>query len=458
MSLRDRMLRAGALCLMSTLAASCDAAAARAPGRPLPDTVLALIGERRTVGINAFRRGWAQVAPPARPDSLTPEGAQRFLDLLIDKEALAQRALEERWVWSPGESAQVASLRDRMMMRVALDSALAGAVRDYSAQGEPPPDPEALGVALRESTVARLAATYDEALLARLARAFAVIPQPSADSSIAARMRAVGPRPTIEPADVARAVASSSVGAYGVAELLDAWDKLSPLFRPRVASAEQVRDLVKNGLYQRALRLEAERRRLDRHPRVVDAMERQREYLAVQHLVARDVYAGIPVDSLTLLRYYRRDPEAWSVPARLRVVSLLLASRGEAMRMAVQLRDPAAAESLVALGLRQGVDYRAEIAARGDSALFAAGLRAGTGAVLGPDSVGGGWQVVQVGALLPARPRAFEEAREEVASAWSGVEGSRRLAALLARLRKHARVTVNRPALDRLVREGPARD
>ncbi|MEK7331610.1 MAG: peptidylprolyl isomerase, partial [Candidatus Eisenbacteria bacterium] len=409
----------------SRAAGSPGSAAARTPtrrtstvllprGRPLSDTVLAVVGDRRTVGIAAFRRGWAQVAPPARPDSLTPQGARRFLDLLIDKETLAERAIQETWEWTSLESAQVANLGDRAMMRTALDSALAAAAATRTAHGEPALGPEPLGVAVRESTVVRLEATYDEALIARLARAFAAIPRPSADSSIWSRLRAGGPMPVIDPADLGLVVAWSGVGTYKVVEMLDAWRKLNPLFRPRIETPEQVRDLVKNGLFERALRRDTERHHLDRHPRVVEAVERQREYLAVQYFVTREVYARIPTDSLTLRRYYDRDPEVWIVPTRLGIVRLLLPERGEAARMAVRLRDAAEAETLVVRGLRQRVDYRAEITARSDSALFAHALRSGTGTVLGPESVSGGWQVVRVNAVLPPRGRAFEEVRELV--------------------------------------------
>jgi hypothetical protein len=482
MSLRGRSRRAGSLWLLASLAASLVAATASvaagsraagpsgstvaktparrgspvlpARGRPLSDSVLAVVGEGRTVDADAFRRSWAQVAPPARPDSLTAAGARRFLDLLIDKEALAERATRETWEWTSLESAQVESLRDRIMMRTALDSALARAAAIRAAHGEPALGPEPLGVALRETTVARLEVTYEEALIARLASAFAALPRPSADSSIGSRLRAVGQVPGIDPADLGRVVAWSGVGTYPVVEMLDAWKKLNPLFRPRVESPEQVRDLVKNGLFERALRRDAERHHLDRHPRVLETVERQREYLAVQYFVTREVYARIPTDALTLRRYYDRDPEVWSVPTRLRIVRLLLPGRGEAARMAVRLRDAAEAETLVVRGLRQRVDYSAEISARSDSALFAAALRSGTGTVLGPDSVIGGWQVVRVSALLPAQERAFENVRERVLGAWSDEEGERRLRALLATLRKRTRVVVNEPALARLVKDG----
>src|SRR5262245_38631476 len=42
-------------------------------GHPLPDTVLAVVDGARTVTAAGFLRGWSQVTPPSRPDSLTPQ-------------------------------------------------------------------------------------------------------------------------------------------------------------------------------------------------------------------------------------------------------------------------------------------------------------------------------------------------------------------------------------------------
>ena len=423
-------------------------------GRPLPDSVLATVGDGRIVGAAAFGRQWAAVSPPARPDSLDAAGARRFLDLLVDKEVLAERAVRERYAWTPSESTQVANLGDRLVMRVALDSALAGLVRERLARGEPPLEPEPLGVALRETTVARLRIVCDAPLLERLAQAFAALSPPSADAALAARAGAGAPLPSFAADDLPREVAQSEVGPYRVAEMRDAWARLDPLYRPRVETADQVRDLVKNGLFQRALRREAERRHLDRHPRVLETLARQREYLAVESYVNHEVFAHIPNDSVTLRREYDRDPSAWTLPARFRVVMLVLPGKPEATRMALTLRDAAQADSLVARGLRQGVDYRAQITAADDSALFSAARRSGTDAVLGPDSTAGGWQVARVGAFSAPRPRGFDEVEAEVAQRWTDAEGERRLVILMASLRRKTRIVVNERGLERLVRLG----
>src|SRR5262245_38562708 len=249
-------------------------------GRLLPDSVLATIDARRIITVGDFRRGWAAVAPPARPDTLTPQAARQFLDLLIDKELLAARATEETWEWSAVESAQVAGLKDRTMMRVALDSALVAGAGARAARGDSALGAEALGVAVRESTVAKLEVRYDDVLLERLARSWKALPRPSSDSTIWSRLRTMGQMPEIVPADSGRVVAWSKAGPVRVTELLDAWAKLNPMFRPRVESADQVRDADKNSLFERVLRRDAVQGHYDRNPTVVRAVHRQEEYLA----------------------------------------------------------------------------------------------------------------------------------------------------------------------------------
>lgn len=424
-------------------------------GRPLPDSVLAVVDERRIITVGDFRRGWGAVLPPSRPDTLTPQAARQFLDLLIDKELLAARAAEETWEWSAVESAQVAGLKDRTMMRVALDSAFAAGARARAARGDSVLTSDALGVAVRESTVAQLEVRYDELLLERLARSWKALPKASPDSSIWSRLRSMGQMPEIVPADSGRVVAWSKAGTVRVTELLDAWAKLNPMFRPRVETVDQARDLVKNSLFERVLRRDAVQGHYDRHASVVRAVQRQEEYLATQYYVTREVFATIPTDDATLRRYYDKDPSVWAIPTRLRVVRFMIPEKGAAARMAVRLRDPAEADSLVARGQRQHVDYSAEITAQSESVLFRRGMKSGIGTVLGPDSVRGGWEVTRIQAVLPGQGRPLEEVKELVLKAWSDEEGERRMTALLATLRKRSKIVVNKAAVDRVGREAP---
>ena len=98
--------------------------AARARGERLPDSVLARIGARREVTLSRFLADWTQLKPPQRPDSLTPQTAREFLQLLIGKEALGEKALAERRAWAADDSAEYQALRDHLVLGAALDSAL----------------------------------------------------------------------------------------------------------------------------------------------------------------------------------------------------------------------------------------------------------------------------------------------------------------------------------------------
>jgi len=428
----------------------------------LPDTLLAIVGPggsgppERVIGLSRFVRAWSQVSPPARPDSLTPAGARGFLELLIGKEALGLAAARERWTWAPQESTGYATLEDRLVVAAMLDSALAAARTALGPAGDTL-DRQLLGMAARDSAVARLRPAWDDSLAARLARAFAALPRPSPDSSLMAQLRMLGAMPAVDPADTGRAVARWAGGEYRVSELLAAWHRLNPLARPRIESATQVRDLVRNGLFERRLREAGRARGLERRADIAAALANQREYYDVSHLVAREVYARIPTDSLTLLRFWRETEKDWALPLRVRLTRVELPGRAEAGAMALRLRDAAQAESLEAGARRAGLDYAVELGAADDSALFARALRAGTGTVLGPDSLPrGGWSVARVVAVLPGRGRSFDEVRERVADRWYGEEGERLMRALMERERRRCRVRVNEAALAALVRRPPA--
>ena len=395
------------------------------------------------------------MAPPQRPDSLTPPAARKFLDLLIDKEVLGEAAVKESWTWTARESAEVLGLEDRLTMGAVLDSALRATQARFEARGDTIRDVELLGTMTRDSTVARMAPAFDTTLTRRLAKAWAAIPKPSPDSSLMSQLRAMGTMPVVAPGDLERVVAHSSDGDIRVRELLDSWKGLNPTQRPRVSTPSQIEDLVRNALFERLLRRDAERRQLAKRPDIAAAIEKQKEYVAVSHLVGREVYEKLNADSLTLRRYYDAHPGAYDLPMRVRIVRLDLPDRATATRMALQLSSRAEAESLVARGHRRRVQYLSEIARESDSLLFDRAMAAQPGAVLGPDSTADGWTVIRVMELVAPRSRSFQEAQQLVAHAWYGEEGERRMVELIARLRKQTPVRVNDRALTRLVAEGP---
>jgi hypothetical protein len=426
------------------------AAAARGRARPLPDSILAEVGSHRRISVADFRRAWAQVEPPARSDSLTPQSAQEFLRLLVGKEALAEAALREAWAWTHPESAKFNALRDRLTLQAALEGPLAEARADLERAGTRDADGSLAGRVARDSAVARMHPVFDDAALERLARAFDALPRPSRDSGIIAQLRVLARNPQVEPRDSLAVLARTSEGDFRVCDLLDWWKTLNPLARPRVGTTEQVRDLVRNGVFERKLRAVAATLDLEHSAEIAAALDREREFLAVTHLVGREVYDSLEADSLTLRRFYDRNPDEYTIPARARCLRLEFPTRADAGRMAVRLRDRAEAESLAAKAGRQGLRYTVDLGAAGDSALFAEALRAGPDAVIGPDSADGSWRVARVIALLPPEPRSFEQARTLVEHAWYSAEGERRMVDLVERVRRKSRVVVNQRALARL--------
>lgn len=434
------------------------ASASRVAAGPA-DTILARVGPRR-VSVAEFRRSWDALRPPDRPDSLTPKSAREFLDLLVDKEALATHAVRERWVWTRQESLVYDAHRDQLTLRAALARRV-DAARDSLRRAGLPADDNAAGVAARDHFVAGLRPAFDDSLLARLVTAFQAVPRPSADSGLFAQLRMLGAVPLVRPADTLKAVATTTRGPYSTGAFLRWWAHLSPVLRPRIESPAAMRDMVGNALFETELRDEAERARLIERPDIAATLAREREGMAVDHYIRREVYDPMPYDSTTLRRFYESDPQRWALPQRVRLVRLALPSRTEAERMGARLRDRAEVETLIGEKLPDGpvpnlatppvTRFVYDVIERDEPRTFRDAIRSGSGAVLGPDSTARGWEVARVVQVIPARRRTFEEAREFVAHDWDAVEGERRMRALIARSRAALKVEINDRALRRML-------
>ena len=424
--------------------------AASTARRSMPDSVLARVGASRTVTVSEFRRAWDVLEPPVRPDSLTPEGARQFLDLLVEKEVLAEAAMREKWTWTAVDTAQYIALRDQLMLKMALDSALTDMRRRREAAGDSVLGEAALGVVVRESTVAGMNVRFEDAAVEKMRAALQALPRPSRDSSLFAQIRVMGALPVVDPKDSVLVLARSTEGPYLVRDLLLGWKSLNPLSRPRIETASHVHDLVRNGLYERRLRNEATRRRLDLHPAIASELAERREYLAVSQYVEREVYSKLMADTTLMRKFYEDHVEEYRLPDRVGLIRIVLPNRAEAGRMGARLMNEAEAETLAARARRERLSYRAEITERSDSTLFRAAHKAGVGAVLGPDSVKSGWQVARVTGLHPSRLRSYEEVADGVTQHYANVEGERRMRELIDRLRKQTSVNLNAVALAKL--------
>jgi hypothetical protein len=417
----------------------------------LPDSVLAVVATDRSITERTFQSSWKDRQRGAAASSPTPSEARQFLEVLVDRELLAAEATRHSLAWTPAESASILALTDRLAVAAALDSVLrfvrAGLVA--SRTGGIQPSDEETGIAARDTVMARLAPVWDQKLLERLTASWAALPRPTSDSSLSAQIRMISQLPQVAASDTDRVLARTPLGDYRVHELLDAWRRLSPAYRPRVDKPSQLQELVENGLFERFLRHEAERRRLATRPDVAAVVDRQRENLAIAHYVAQELPRDLTPAPGDLERTYRAHADDYAIPTRVRAIRLALDSRAAANRMALTLRDAAQAESLVSRAHARGVEYRVEVSAKTDSALFAAGLNAGTGVVIGPIQGADGWWIARIETVLPGRTRRLDEVRGDVVARWRAEESERLLRARCDELAKRIRVAYNDRAIER---------
>jgi hypothetical protein len=372
---------------------------------------------------------------------------------MIDLELMASAAARETWTWTAAESASYAGAQDQLVLRAVLDSVLAltrAALPETAAAAR---DPGVLGMAAREQITAGLGIRFEEPAVERLARAFRALPAPSSDSSLAAQVRMLQAVPALTEPQRAEVIASFTLGSCAAGELVDDWGRLNPAYRPRIDSADQVRDLVRNRAFQMWLRAEGARRRLEQRPDIAGRLAQQRERIAIAHWVEREVVDKVPMDSVAARRRFDRSRDRYRLPLRFEIVHLVLASRSDAGQIALDFRDGARAESLAARAERGGVRYRRLLAATQDSALFARVSAAGTGAVVGPDSVAQGWAVTRVLAAHPARRLEFDEVRDRALADWHREATEQRLRAALDQERRRTPVRIRSETVRRMARE-----
>lgn len=465
-----------AIALAAVLAPFVSASAAPAPAakpaaRPaggasrlsaaMPDSVLARVFTGTGQGQVHLVTQRQMVAAAARAgklvDRLTPQDRREFLDVLVDQAVLVARVRQEPRAWDRRDSTDWNVLRDRLVLRAALDSAMVAANFERAARGESLLTRQELGVLLREQAVAQLAPKWNEDAVRKAVSVFDTLPRPDGRMSMLEQMRVAGARPTVSDADGAMRLAESSAGDYTLGELVRDYVRLNPLYRPRLDGPDQVKEMVGNVLFENVLRRNGIAQGLERRPDIAGPLAERAEYLDVARFVGREVYAKIAMDSLTLRRHYEKTRPDYDWDERARIVSLALPTRAEAEAMLSRLTVPAEAESLAAQSARAGTSYSTMLTRMSDTLLFARMKRGGVGAVLGPDSTSQGWRVLRVMALEPRRPRSFADAEPLVRQHWSDAEGERLMRALLDGLRQRAVVVVNERALAKPLPAPPTR-
>lgn len=418
---------------------------------PLPDTVLARVftgtGAKQSRDITRTQLLGAAARSGRRVESLTPQDRREFLDVLVDQAVLVARVAQEPRRWERRDSTDWNTLRDRLVLRAALDSAMVEVNFERAARGDSLLPPPAIGVLLRERTMAALAPEWNDENLRKAVSVFDTLPRPDSRMSMMEQIRVAGAKPVIGAGDSVRVLARSSAGTYLLGDLVRDFTRLNPLYRPRISSVDDVRGMVANVFFENVLRQHALERGLERRPDIAAPLAERAEYLDVQRYVAREVYAKIAMDSVTLRRHFESHARDFDFDERAQVLRLLSPDREEAEAMVRRLRNPAEAESLAAQSSRAGVPYATTVHHDSDTTLFGRIRRGGVGAVLGPDSTRQGWRATRVMEIEPKRPRTFEQAREMVRDHWYGREGERLMRELLDGLRRRAVVVVNEAAL-----------
>ncbi len=424
------------------------------PARALPDSVLLRLDGSEDVTRRRFARAVRLLG--GNPDSLTPARRDEFLELVLEQRLLAAATLSDPGPWTLRDSAQFRNERDNILVRAALADEFTRIEALRRRAGQPDLDEQGMGVAARESLMAAIRPEWDADALRRLAGAFAVMPQPTPEMSIREQLQLSGQTPVVSAADSQRVLVRTTLGPLTVADLLADWRRLAPLYRPRVTDDEGVRALVQNSLFERHLRRAAAVPELAGRHEVASVIADRHEYHAVSSYLQRELVAGIPTDSLTMLRHYEAHAREFDRPAQAVLIVMTLADERSADSLARVFALPGEADSIAFRAQRGGVNYTHLATEVGDPELYQLALGTGEGGVHGPHPVEGGWRVFKVRSLEPRAPQPFDAVRAAVERSWYEVESERRIRARLEELKRAARIERNERALRALALPGPA--
>lgn len=443
------------------VAGAAGPARAGAVAADLPDSVVAqLVDGARCERVTAADLRAAARRRGLAADGLTAAQVRELLGTQLDRRALRLATAAEPPAWTPQDSAQHHELALHLAFEAALDSAYAVERARRAALGDTVTHPAVLGAAMRDLELARNPPSWDDAVVGRLADAFAALPAPSADDDLVQRARKLARFPAIAAADSDAVIATHGGRPFPVRDLLGEWRLLRVLDRPHLEDVRQVKDFIGTALYRRQLRAQARPAGAPTRPADAQRLRDQAEGFTATAWAVRHVFSQVPRDSATLRREYERDPSRWDLPARAQIVRRHLAARGEAEALAARLRTRAGADSLAALDRAQPDRVPDLIDERSDGILVAQCLAAQRLAarqlpVVGPDSLAASvWRVALVLEASARRPRPFEEARTAVDRAWFDGECERRLRATLDGLRRRYGERVNEAALHAWAPEG----
>ena len=416
--------------------------------RPLPAGVIARISFAKGTS-DITRRQFLEAARQLelQPGSLTPEVSGQVLDLLLQKRVLSHRAKTDPRRWRHPDSLEYNRLFDRLTLTAALDSAMADLRAKLLLHSDSVPDPQTLGIMLRDSAMAQLAPQYDEGALALVAKVFADMPKATAKMGMQEQIKLRLAMPSVSRADSARMLIRSSLGTYTVGKLLEEFGRLNPSYRPAVTSADDVRDVANSVIYEALLHKRIAQQHIERRPAIAAQLADKAEFLDVQVFVRHAAYEQVPTDSVTVRRHFDAHPRWFDSWARAEIVRAIFPAEASADSFAKALHVPGAAESLVTRKMPSGLPYFTHLVESADTSLFARIERAGVKGVVGPEESIDGWRVVCALKIEPRAPRTFEQAHDTVLNDWYQRDGDRRVREMMASLAASVQVQVNEPGL-----------
>ena len=306
-------------------------AARTAPGlhqATLPDTVLArLVFSTGQTNLTATNYRTTVIKFAANPDTLAPAARREVLGMMIQQAVLDHRVGQAPPRWLHRDSTNFDDFRDGLVLRAALDSALAELGSRFAARGDTIPNHNTLMVMVRDSALATLHVVYDEPAIDSVAAAFAALPEDDYSLPAARRREVLLELPQVSPGVGARVLGRCDVGTFTANDLLAANAATGILRRPPLRKPRQVRSLVDDNLYTMLLRREARRQRIEDRPGIAAQLAVRRQFLTVQRFVQNEVYDRVLVDTATVRRYFDRDPHHYDLGATAQIVCVLSAGR-----------------------------------------------------------------------------------------------------------------------------------
>ncbi len=424
----------------------------------LPDSTVARLYFGKSATLDVTLRDFVQARTQLElpPGPLTPDVRAQVLDLLLQKKLLSHQAAKLGRAWTREDSVNYRGLVDRLTLRAALDSALAEQGYAIATRGDSVPDRTVLGIMVRDSAMARLQPAYDEALIGRLAAAFAALPKPVPSMSIPEQIEARLRLPEISAEDSAKTLVNAGKWSYTAGQLLRDFEKLNRAYRPAIHNAGDIRDAVNNIVYENMLRENVVKQDLEHRPSIAALLAQRAEYLDAQSYVRRAAYDKVAIDSATVRRHFEKHPRWFDTWASAEICRGVFPTRASADSFAKVLAVPGMADSLVKERMESGIAYGTYLTEDADTLLFSRLRRARVGGIVGPDETVDGWRVFRVMKIVPRRPRSFEEARDIVIGDWYQRDGDRRVRELMREMAAGSLVQVNESAMAKFGPPAPA--